>query len=581
MIDKTIKFSRSALVRELERAGTTFTGNSCRCPFHDDQHASAGIFESETGWRFKCQSCGVSGDIFDILGRNAGQSPFVSQRATGGDSGAKYRKSATSSKPSRIFADIEALADACPAGTRTIYQYTNPKTGTPDMIVIRVDTPEGKTIRQARPCIGGFEMKSPEAPRPIYNRSRILTSDTVLVVEGEKCVHALHDYGTVATTSPMGAGKADYADWRPLTGKRVIVWPDNDEPGRKHMNEVIKILEQLEPAPAISVIDPATLDLAPKEDAFDFIQKLKSAGKTPEQIKLELDKVIDAAKPFKKRDTFIARLVEIVDDKFSPIETGLKNLDRLCPILQPKSIMVLYGDQGSTKSFFLSQMILHWLDAGIKVISYQLENDIEFYLYRALAQLSGISDVTDPKWLKTHAVEALELYEEHKAKLQLFEKAICPAPKTQPTYQQLSAWAKNKAVDGYRIIAIDPLTGAVQTEKSWLDQSQFIHQLKAIAEECRCSFLLIHHSTKANKNNPAVMAGSNDLARFTDSVWKLEYHDEPVENHVRSIDEPGTKLAQHNRILYTEKNRHGKGRYKLALNFENCRMIELGIIMRK
>ena len=45
-----------------------------------------------------------------------------------------------------------------------------------------------------------------------------------LTVEGEKVVHALHDYSVVATTSPCGAGKAKHPDWTPLAGKNVILY---------------------------------------------------------------------------------------------------------------------------------------------------------------------------------------------------------------------------------------------------------------------------------------------------------------------------------------------------------------------
>lgn len=38
-----IKRDRQALVSELERCEAVFHGNACRCPYHDDKHASAGI----------------------------------------------------------------------------------------------------------------------------------------------------------------------------------------------------------------------------------------------------------------------------------------------------------------------------------------------------------------------------------------------------------------------------------------------------------------------------------------------------------------------------------------------------------
>ena len=60
----------------------------------------------------------------------------------------------------------------------------------------------------------------------------------VVLVEGEKDVDALQALGLAATTSPMGAGKwrPEYADQLKACGpETVIVLPDHDEPGIKHM----------------------------------------------------------------------------------------------------------------------------------------------------------------------------------------------------------------------------------------------------------------------------------------------------------------------------------------------------------
>jgi len=46
----------------------------------------------------------------------------------------------------------------------------------------------------------------------------------------------------VVTTSPDGAGAASKADWRPLAGRRVMIWPDADEPGEKYAASVAAIL---------------------------------------------------------------------------------------------------------------------------------------------------------------------------------------------------------------------------------------------------------------------------------------------------------------------------------------------------
>jgi DNA primase len=72
MSDKlqTIRRNRALLKAELESAGAKFKGSAILCPFHEDHKPSAGIYQGKDGaWRFKCQSCGVGGDVFDIRAR--------------------------------------------------------------------------------------------------------------------------------------------------------------------------------------------------------------------------------------------------------------------------------------------------------------------------------------------------------------------------------------------------------------------------------------------------------------------------------------------------------------------------------
>ncbi len=53
------------------------------------------------------------------------------------------------------------------------------------------------------------------------------------VSEGEKAADTAQRIfpDHVAVTSPGGAKAAGKADWGPLAGRRVVIWPDNDEPG--------------------------------------------------------------------------------------------------------------------------------------------------------------------------------------------------------------------------------------------------------------------------------------------------------------------------------------------------------------
>jgi len=94
----------------------------------------------------------------------------------------------------------------------------------------------GKPKKQFRQFMNGRQ-GIPE-PRPLYNIPNILTSDTVIWVEGEKCADALSQLGYAATCTIGGSGMlsentASKFDFTPLRNKNVILWPDNDAAGKR------------------------------------------------------------------------------------------------------------------------------------------------------------------------------------------------------------------------------------------------------------------------------------------------------------------------------------------------------------
>ena len=84
-------------------------------------------------------------------------------------------------------------------------------------------------------------------PRWLYGLDRLgLKPDApVLIVEGEKCADAAADQlPDLACLSWPGGGKAvDKADWSPLAGRKVIIWPDCDSQKDKD-GAFLPLLEQ-------------------------------------------------------------------------------------------------------------------------------------------------------------------------------------------------------------------------------------------------------------------------------------------------------------------------------------------------
>ncbi len=568
------KRDRSALVAELEKAGANFKGNACNCVFHNDKHPSAGIFQSEDGsWRFKCQMCAAKGDVWDIIAKNTGQPLAEVLKAARVDSG----ECKAASKPVKVYATIDDLKAACPANVTDVYQYTNPDNGSIDMVVIRCQVDSGKTFRQARPCSGGFEMKAPEKPWPIYNRGRIAQADVVVIVEGEKCVHVLHEYGITATTSPGGAGKAEYADWQPVAGRHCVLWPDNDVVGKNHMEQVETVLQKLEPTVRISVIDPASLDLGEKEDAADFPQRLKAMGI---DVRDGMHEAIRQAKPKAVISGVSERIEAMIAGKLESVEMPWSGLTKLGNSIVPGTVTLLCGSPGASKSFMLLQALCFWLDQGYKAAVYMLEEDCVFHQMRALAQRSGIADITRHDWVKLNPEPARAAEAEHSGFINSLKRAIWTCD-GEVTLDELAVWAEQRAKAGCRIICVDPVTAAVQTAKPWIADNEFLQKIKRVATEFECSFVLVTHPTKTiNQPDMTALSGSAAYSRFAQSIFWLHAH-EPKSSKVKTAC--GVLDTVHNRTVHILKARNGRGSgMQFACDFvsENLTLNEFGLIKK-
>jgi hypothetical protein len=131
--------------------------------------------------------------------------------------------------------------------------------------VMRFDHAGGKEFRPLTFCRhpGGvlchWQWMTWQKPRPLFNLDQLgkRQAAPVLIVEGEKACRAAERLapGYVCITSPGGSKAAAQADWSPLNGRQVVIWPDNDDPGRQYAAAVAKHCGAVG-ALRVSVIEP-------------------------------------------------------------------------------------------------------------------------------------------------------------------------------------------------------------------------------------------------------------------------------------------------------------------------------------
>lgn len=176
----------------------------------------------------------------------------------------------------------------------------------------------GKTLIPMSYCYsdqGGkkWAWKSFDKPRPLYNLPEFMRRKDlpVLVLEGEKAADVAQkifkdEY--VCTSWPGGAAAVKYTDVKELKGRTVILWPDNDEPGFKAMNELAEIIIAEHGTPPLIVDVPEGLP-----EGWDI------ADDIPEGFSLDAHVLVARAREFTKAGDIY---IDGINREFGFIVTG-------------------------------------------------------------------------------------------------------------------------------------------------------------------------------------------------------------------------------------------------------------------
>ena len=143
--------------------------------------------------------------------------------------------------------------------------------------IVRFDLPDGgKDVVPRCYCTNAegkreWRWLSFAKPRPLYGLDLLAAKPTagVIIVEGEKTADAARKICPGVVVTWPGGGKAvRYADWSPLAGRKVIIWPDRDEPGIAAAQSIAKALAPI--AASVRVITPP----AGEPDGWDLADAL-------------------------------------------------------------------------------------------------------------------------------------------------------------------------------------------------------------------------------------------------------------------------------------------------------------------
>jgi len=591
-LDKDVlRADKDALIEELRLCGAVIRGNSVKCPFHDDRNPSGGIYRGKDGfYHYKCQtlSCGFYGDVYDVRAKRLGIDVPTLFKSEMMESSDRYRTPLGVERASKIYGSLDEIVTELKlkGEVQNIYRYQGGVDFQEKFVVIRYlqAGSNRKIFSQAVRVNNGWMRQGPPKPMPLYNLESVTRAKTVIVVEGEKCVEALRECGHVATTSAGGAGASAGSYWETLSGKTVYLWPDNDEPGIKHMNNVLGIFKTFEHPPMAYWINPEDLGLNEKGDVFDYLAGLGDIGIV--EKKRAIDEVLKKADSTGPSSRVFQRFMQQLDGTRTAIHFKWKNLGSLTKALLPGTITMICGTPGSAKSFFLLENMMYWHSQDIRVAVMQLEEDQTYHLLRCVAMLRRNSDLLDPEWGENNRKRALDEWIEAEPFIEGFGDCIFESQNHMMNYNDLIAWVIKMIESKKRIIAVDPISALDTGDKnSWNEDKRFVLEVGNVLSKSDSSLILITHPRggRYNETDLQNIQGGSAFARFTQTAIWIETLPEKKAYDVR-VNREINRTVMANRIIKILKARNGKGSgLRIAYDFNNdvLGFDELGIIVPK
>lgn len=285
----------------------------------------------------------------------------------------------------------------------------------------------------------------------------------------------------------------------------------------------------------------------------------------------------------------LAKLIEdTISGKRKNIAWPWPMLTKYARALLPGTLTLLCGAGGSTKSMMLSEACLYWIDHKIPFAVFHLEEDREYHLNRALVQLEGNSELVDDDWVRENPDITQDAYTRHKTTLDRLAACVWDAPDKSIDLIAVASWIEQRAKEGRRIIAVDPITAADNTDQPWIADRNFVNRTKAVMRKYGASLVVITHPKSSTHKGSQLdnMAGGQSYNRFSQAVFQL--------NSIREIEDRSIRVkvsgqwinatAPVNRMLFVAKSRNGPaGGMELGYLFDRqtFRFQEQGVLVNE
>jgi hypothetical protein len=485
------------ILSRLDRVKRGSRGWYCICPSHHDRNRSLSVREIDGKILIKCfAGC----DIRDIVSDLGIEMKDLFEES------AKNGISAEQAVPRRRIAEI--------------YEYTDEK----ENLLFQSIRYEPKGFAQRKPDDnGGFIYSLENTRQVIYRLPEVMVADMVFIVEGEKDVEAIREFGFTATCNPLGALKWKDEYNRVFEGKTAIIIPDNDEPGRRHALQVATSLYSI----AREIVILELPDLKPKEDVSDFFE---AGGSIDEIIGLieraeswhpngiehhEIKDVLDFESCLS-----VKPLNEYIDEaKSRPIPKRLFG-----DLWLEGELCIAFGETGKGKTI-LAVQAGESIATGQSISPFKLEAEPQVVMYLDF-------ELSDKQFEGRYSEKNLDdkFHVNHYRFSQNFLRAVinpyCEKVSRFRTFEEYLNFSIECQIEksNAKILIVDNITWLRSETEKAKDALPLMKELNNLKKKFHLSILALAHTPKRDSSKPLTvkdLQGSAMLSNFADSIFAI------------------------------------------------------------
>lgn len=482
------------ILHKLQNVRKSSNGFVALCPSHDDAKQSLSVKESDGKTLLKCFAGCDTQEIVSALGLTM-QDLFETSNTLHSNQTKK-----------RIAA---------------IYDYTN-ENGEMLFQAVRYE-PKGFAQRRSDGK-GGWLWNLQDTRLVLYHLPEVLATPAVYLVEGEKDVETLRKNDLPATCCPMGAGK-----WREeynkfLTGKTVVILPDNDNAGHKHALQVANSLYGI----AGEIVILKLPNLKPKGDVTDYFQNggtvdeltdliSKAESWQPGEQMSEENSLLDCNTEFPSLFNIQTATAWLEGAKLRPVPKMLFG-----EIWYEGELCILFADTGKGKSI-LAVQIADSISKGLSIGNFTLEAEKQTVLYLDF-------ELSDKQFEARYSIKQGDFFANHYAFDSNFRRGeinqgsfIPSAFKDFETYLNFSLEFEI-ALTGTKVLVVDNITYLKNATETAKDALPLMKELIRLKKKYDLSILALAHTPKRDLSRPLTvndLQGSKMLSNFADSIFAI------------------------------------------------------------